>query len=85
MNHVTFEEVDTEFLATTTPIQLGSTLKTSPISAFADVSWLDGDNPDGLLLGASGVSEVSLPTNIVFADLFDMVHTHEVATVYPLV
>ena len=34
---------------------------------------MDGDNPDGLLLGASGASEVSLPTNIVFANLFDMV------------
>jgi LEA14-like dessication related protein len=75
VNHVTFEEVDTEFLfAIDNPNPVGIDIEDFSYSlAFADVSWMDGDNPDGLLLGATGVSEVSLPTNIVFADLFDMV------------
>lgn len=75
VNHVTFEEVDTEFLfAIDNPNPVGIDIEDFSYSlAFADVSWMDGDNPDGLLLGASGASEVSLPTNIVFADLFDMV------------
>ena len=75
VNHVTFEEVDTEFLfAIDNPNPVGIDIEDFSYSlAFADVSWLDGDNPDGLLLGASGASEVSFPTNIVFKDLFDMV------------
>jgi hypothetical protein len=75
VNHVSFEEVDTEFLfAIDNPNPVGIDIEDFSYSlAFADVSWMDGDNPDGLLLGASGASEVSFPTNIVFADLFDMV------------
>ena len=75
VNHVTFEEVDTEFLfAIDNPNPVGIDIEDFSYSlAFADISWLDGDNPDGLLLGASGASEVSFPTNIVFKDLFDMV------------
>jgi len=41
--------------------------------AFADVEWLSGDDPDGLVLDASGSSELALPVNIVFQDLFDVV------------
>ena len=75
VNHVTFEEVDTEFLfAIDNPNPVGIDIEDFSYSlAFAEVSWMDGDNPDGLLLGAAGASEVSLPTNIVFANLFDMV------------
>ncbi len=75
VNEVTFEEVDTEFLfAIDNPNPVGIDIEDFSYSlAFADVSWMDGDNPDGLLLGASGASEVAFPTNIVFADLFDMV------------
>jgi len=40
---------------------------------FADVEWLVGDDPDGLSLLASDASEVALPVDVVFTDLFDMV------------
>lgn len=41
--------------------------------AFEQIEWLSGDKPDGLALYADDFSEVSLPVNIVFQDLFDLV------------
>lgn len=41
--------------------------------SFAEVSWLEGDDPDGLLLGASGGSELALPLSLEFASLYDVV------------
>ncbi len=41
--------------------------------AFADVPWLEGDDPDGLILDASGGSELALPVSIEFANLYDVV------------
>lgn len=41
--------------------------------AFEQIEWLTGDDPDGLALYADDFSEVSLPVNIVFADLYDLV------------
>ena len=75
VNHVSFQEVDTEFVfAIDNPNPVGIDIEDFSYSlSFADVSWLDGDNPDGLLLDASGESKVSLPTNIVFSELYDMV------------
>ncbi len=40
---------------------------------FADVEWLDGDDPDGLTLLADDYSEIALPTSVVFGDLYEMV------------
>jgi LEA14-like dessication related protein len=75
VNHVSFEEVDTEFLfAIDNPNPIGIDIEDFSYSlAFADIDWMDGDDPNGLLLGASGLSQVSLPTHIVFSDLYDMV------------
>lgn len=41
--------------------------------AFADVEWLEGDDPDGLVLGAEGDSEIALPVSIEFQELYDVV------------
>ena len=41
--------------------------------AFEEVEWLAGDSPDGLQLYAEDASEVALPVDIQFAELFDMV------------
>ena len=41
--------------------------------AFAGVEWAVGDDPDGLVLDASSGSEISLPVDIVFQSLYDMV------------
>ena len=75
VNHVSFQDVDTEFVfAIDNPNPVGIDIDAFSYSlSFADVSWMDGDNPDGLLLGASGESKVSLPTHIVFSELYDMV------------
>ena len=75
VNSVTFQEVDTNFLfSIDNPNPVGIDIEEFSYSlAFADMPWMDGDNPDGLLLGASGASSVALPTHIVFADLYDMV------------
>jgi LEA14-like dessication related protein len=37
------------------------------------VEWLNGDDPDGLTLGASGSSELALPVAFKFQDLYDLV------------
>ncbi|NOY25797.1 MAG: LEA type 2 family protein [Oligoflexia bacterium] len=41
--------------------------------AFSDVEWLQGDDPDGLELAASGASELALPVSIEFQSLYDVV------------
>ncbi|MFT5583592.1 MAG: LEA14-like dessication related protein [Cognaticolwellia sp.] len=41
--------------------------------AFQEVEWLNGDDPDGLTLGASGSSELALPVSFKFQDLYDLV------------
>lgn len=41
--------------------------------SFAEVSWLQGDDPDGLVLGASGGSELALPLALEFQSLYDVV------------
>lgn len=41
--------------------------------SFADVSWLEGDDPDGLVLAASSGSELSLPLSLEFQSLYDVV------------
>lgn len=75
VNHVSFQDVDTEFVfAIDNPNPVGIDIDAFSYSlSFADVSWMDGDNPEGLLLAASGASKVSLPTHIVFSELYDMV------------
>ncbi len=40
---------------------------------FADVPWLEGDDPDGVVLAAGAGSEVALPVSIEFASLYDVV------------
>lgn len=41
--------------------------------AFADVQWLEGDDPDGLILDAEGGSELALPVTIEFETLYEVV------------
>ncbi len=41
--------------------------------AFEGVDWLNGDDPDGLVLTAEGASELALPVSMQFASLWEMV------------
>lgn len=85
VNEVTFQEIDTEFVfAINNPNSVGLDIDQFSYSlAFSDIDWLDGDNPDGLLLNASGESKVSLPTHIVFSELYDMVQASRGADSLP--
>lgn len=40
---------------------------------FSDVEWLTGDDPDGLTLQASDSSELALPVQFGFEELYEMV------------
>jgi len=41
--------------------------------AFEGISWLSGDDPNGLVVFADNQSEVALPMAVVFTELYDMV------------
>ena len=75
VNYVDFQEVDTEFVFTIdNPNPVGINIdEFSYALRFSDVEWVNGNDPDGLLLNAAGASTVSLPTHIVFLDLYEMV------------
>ena len=85
VNDVNFQEIDTEFVfAINNPNPVGLDIDQFSYNlAFSDIDWLDGDNPDGLLLNASGESKVSLPTHIVFTELYDMVQASRGADSLP--
>ena len=75
VNDVDWEMADTNFVFTVdNPNPVDVTLASFDYDlAFGGISWASGDDPDGLTLGASGSSEVSLPVSVVFQDLYDMV------------
>ena len=85
VNEVNFQEIDTEFVfAIDNPNPVGLDIDQFSYNlAFSDVDWMDGDNPDGLLINADGQSKVSLPTHIVFTDLYDMVQASRGADSLP--
>jgi LEA14-like dessication related protein len=75
VNSVDFQKIDTEFVfSVDNPNPVGINIEDfSYALGFSNVEWMTGDNPDGLLLNPSVASQVSLPTEIVFADLYEMV------------
>jgi len=77
VNYIDFQEIDTEFVfSVDNPNPIGIDIEEFSYGlSFANVEWISGDNPDGLLLNAMNISEVSLPAELVFADLYDMVQT----------
>lgn len=85
VNEVNFQEIDTEFVfAIDNPNPVGLDIDQFSYNlAFSEVDWMDGDNPDGLLIDADGESKVSLPTHIVFSDLYDMVQASRGADSLP--
>lgn len=85
VNEVNFQEIDTEFVfAIDNPNPVGLDIDQFSYNlAFSDVDWMDGDNPDGLLIGAEGESKVSLPTHIVFSELYEMIQASRGADSLP--
>ncbi len=75
VNAVDWEMADTNFVfAVDNPNPLEITLASFDYTlAFQGEEWLVGDDPDGLVLGAAGESELALPVGLIFEDVYNMV------------
>lgn len=75
VNSVDWDMADTNFVfKVNNPNPVEITLASFDYNlAFQGEEWLTGDDPDGLVLGAAGASELALPVGLVFQDLYDMV------------
>jgi len=75
LQRISWEDVDANFVFSVrnpNPLTIDLARFDYDLS-FSGVHWVSGDNPDGLVLEASGSSEWALPTHIVFQDLYDLV------------
>ena len=72
---IDFEHVETDFVFNIdNPNPVGFRIDNFSYGlSFADVEFITGDNPDGIVLNPDNDSEAYLPMNIVFADVYDMV------------
>lgn len=74
VQNIDFERVETDFVfrvSNQTP--LGFQIDSFDYAlAFEEIEWLTGEEPEGLTLYASDYSEISLPLNIVFEDIYDV-------------
>lgn len=75
VNAVDWETADTNFVfKVDNPNPVDITLASFDYAlAFEGEDWVSGDDPNGLTLSASDGSEVALPVNLIFAELYDMV------------
>ncbi|MED5369452.1 MAG: LEA type 2 family protein [Myxococcota bacterium] len=75
VNDVNWEGVDADFVfAVENPNPVSVELAHFDYGlAFEQVDWLSGDNPDGLVLAASGGSDLALPVAFQYSDLWEMV------------
>ena len=72
---IDFDHIETDFIFTIdNPNPVGFRIDQFSYGlSFADVEFITGDNPDGIVLNPDNDSEAYLPMNIVFADVYDMV------------
>ena len=75
VGYVDFEQIETDFLFTVeNPNPVGFSIHDFDYAlSFSDVEWAAGEGPDGLTLNPANDSEFSLPVDIVFTNLYDMV------------
>ena len=75
INAVDWETADTNFVfRIDNPNPIDVTLARFDYNlGLGGVDFINGDDPDGLTLGATGSSELSLPVSVVFQDLYDLV------------
>jgi LEA14-like dessication related protein len=75
VNQVDFEHISTDFVfVVENPNPVGFSVEHFNYAlGFAGVDWASGDDPDGLTINPDNGSEVSLPVEIVFEDLYDMI------------
>lgn len=76
VNSVDWDMADTNFVFKVgNPNPIDITLASFDYNlAFMGEEWVTGDDPDGLVLGAAGESELALPVALVFDELYDMVN-----------
>ena len=75
VGYVDFEQIETDFLFTVdNPNPVGFSIHDFDYAlSFSDIEWAAGEDPDGLTLNPANDSEFSLPVDIVFTNLYDMV------------
>lgn len=75
VGYVDFEQIETDFLFTVNnPNPVGFSIHDFDYAlSFSDVEWASGEDPNGLTLNPENDSELSLPVDIVFTNLYDMV------------
>ncbi len=72
---ISFEDVSADFVfrvQNNTPVGV-SISRFDYALDFAEVEWLTGDDPEGLTLYAEDYSEIALPVDVVFTELYDAV------------
>jgi hypothetical protein len=77
VNYIDFQQIDTEFVfAIDNPNPVGFDIDSFSYGlSFSGIEFLNGDNSDGLLMEAMNTSEVSLPAELIFADLYNVVQS----------
>lgn len=75
VGYVDFEQIESDFLFTVdNPNPIGFSVHDFDYAlSFSDIEWASGEDPNGLTLNADNDSELALPIDIVFTDLYDMV------------
>ena len=85
VGYVDFEQVQTDFVFSVhNPNPIGFSVHDFDYSlSFSGVQWASGEDPNGLILNPSNTSELSLPVDIVFSDLYEMIQASRGADSLP--
>ncbi|MAA79377.1 MAG: hypothetical protein CL916_08960 [Deltaproteobacteria bacterium] len=85
VGYVDFEQIETDFLFTVdNPNPVGFSIHNFDYAlSFSDIEWASGEDPNGLILNPANDSEFSLPVDIVFTNLYDMVQASRGADSLP--
>ncbi|MFT4976308.1 MAG: LEA14-like dessication related protein [Myxococcota bacterium] len=75
VENIDFQEVEADFVfRVNNRTPLGFRIANFDYAlAFEQIEWLSGEEPEGLTLYADDYSEISLPLNIIFQDIYDVV------------
>jgi len=72
---ISFEDIASDFVFEVdnpNPIEI-SLANFDYTLTFEDVEWITGDDPDGLVIAADDGSEVALPVELTFSELYEMI------------
>jgi LEA14-like dessication related protein len=85
VGYVDFEQIETDFVfSVDNPNPVGFSIHDFDYAlAFSDIEWVSGEDPDGLMLNPDKESEMSLPVDIIFTDLYDMIQASRGADALP--